>query len=107
MHWLNLFSQFSMTIHYIPGKSSNFFSDALLHCPDLAIVIGSVESSLLIWVHKPWVAAFGDSWEQLRKMGSTCEGGFMFHDSMICYIQTGIEVSLAIPDDSRLLTDLL
>ena len=46
MHWLDLFSQLDMTIHYVPGKS-NIVADALLYCPDLAAIIGSVESSLL------------------------------------------------------------
>ena len=46
MHWLDLFSQFDMTICHVPGKS-NVVTDALLHHSDLAVVVGSVESGLL------------------------------------------------------------
>ena len=46
MNWLELFSQFNITIYHIPGKS-NVIVDALLCYPDLAVVIGLVESSLL------------------------------------------------------------
>ena len=49
MHWLDLFSQFNITIHYIPG-SYNVVSNALLHCPDLGAVFESIESSLLTWI---------------------------------------------------------
>ena len=46
MCWLDLFSQFDMTICHVLGKS-NVVADALLRCPDLAVVVGSVESGLL------------------------------------------------------------
>ena len=46
MHWLDLFSQFYMTIHHVPGKF-NVVADALSHPPDLAVVLGSFESGLL------------------------------------------------------------
>ena len=46
MHWLDLFNQSNITIHYVPRKS-NVVADALLHCPDLAAIVGSLESSLL------------------------------------------------------------
>ena len=46
MCWLDLFSQFDITIHYVAGKS-NAVADAFSCCPDLAIVVGSVESGLL------------------------------------------------------------
>ena len=46
MHWLDLFSQFDMTICHVPGKS-NVVADTLSHRSDLAVVVGSVESSLL------------------------------------------------------------
>ena len=36
----------SLTIHHIPGKL-NVLAIALFHCPDLAAVVGLVESSLL------------------------------------------------------------
>ena len=48
MRWLDLFSQFDITICYVPRKS-NVVTDALLHQPDLAAVNGVVESALLIW----------------------------------------------------------
>ena len=73
-----------MTIHYIPGKS-NVISDALLCHPDLPVVIGSVESGLLTRICKAQVAASGDSWEQLKNTGSTCEHGFIFCDSLLCH----------------------
>ena len=40
-----------MTIHHIPGKS-NAVADALSHCPDLAAVVGSVESALLTQIYE-------------------------------------------------------
>ena len=46
MRWLDLFSQFNMTIHHVPGKS-NVFNDALSCHPSLSAVFGSVKSSLL------------------------------------------------------------
>ena len=51
MHWLDLFSQFDITIHHVPGKS-NVVGDALSRCPDLAVVLGSVESGLLTRIRK-------------------------------------------------------
>ena len=45
VHWLDLSSQFDMTIFQIPGKS-NVIIDNMSFYPDLATV-GSVESSLL------------------------------------------------------------
>ena len=62
MHWLDLFSQFDMTLHHIPGKSS-FITNALSHCPNLAVVIESVESGLLAQTHEAYAAASSDSWE--------------------------------------------
>ena len=49
MHWLDLFSQFDTTIHPVPVKA-NFFTDVLSWQPELAAVLGSVESSLLTWI---------------------------------------------------------
>ena len=46
MRWLDLFSQFDITIYHVPGKS-NVVANALSHRPDLAAVVGSVESGLL------------------------------------------------------------
>ena len=46
MHWLDLFSQFDITIHYIPGKSYAV-SDSLSCHLDLVVVVRSVESGLL------------------------------------------------------------
>ena len=48
MHWLDLFSQFDIIIHHVPGKF-NAIADSLLCYPDLAAVVGSVESGLLAW----------------------------------------------------------
>ena len=44
-------SQFNMTIHHVPGKS-NVVADALLHHPDLAVVVRLVESGLLTRIHE-------------------------------------------------------
>ena len=49
MFWLNLFSQFDMIIHYIPGKSNVIF-DALPCHYNLSAVVGLVESDLLAWI---------------------------------------------------------
>ena len=49
--WLDLFSQFDMTIHYVPGKS-NVVANALSHRPDLAVVC---------WVSWVWFIDL-DSW---------------------------------------------
>ena len=46
MLWLDLFSQFDITIHYVPGKS-NVVGDVLLCHPDLAIVFGLAESNIV------------------------------------------------------------
>ena len=51
MRWLDLFSQFDMTICHVPGKSS-VVTDALSCHPDLAVGIGSVESGLLTQIHE-------------------------------------------------------
>ena len=48
---LNLLSQFDMTICHVPGKS-NVVADVLLRCPDLAVVVGSVESGLLTQIRE-------------------------------------------------------
>ena len=44
----------------------------------------------------------GDSWEQLKKAGSACEHGFIFHDGLLCHTRSGNEVSLVIPEDAGL-----
>ena len=90
-----------MTICHVPGKY-NIVADALSHCPDLAVVIGSVESSLLTRIREAQEAASSDSWEQLKKAGSACERGFMFHDGLLCHTPGGNEVSLVIPEDTGL-----
>ena len=46
MQWLDLFSQFDITIHYVPWKY-NVVTDAMSCHPDLAVIVGSVESGLL------------------------------------------------------------
>ena len=46
MRWLDLFSQFDLTIHYVP-RNSNVIADALSCRPDLVVVVGSVKSGLL------------------------------------------------------------
>ena len=51
MRWLDLLSQFDITICHVPGKS-NVTTDALLHCPEFAASFGSVEYSLLTWICK-------------------------------------------------------
>ena len=101
MRWLDLFSQFDMTIHHVPGKS-NVVTDAWSHCLDLSVVFGSVESGLLTQIREAWAAASGDTWEQLKKAGSACERGFMFSYDLLCYIYSGNEASLVIPEDSGL-----
>ena len=106
MHWLDLFSWFDMTIFHIPGKY-NVVTHALLHHPDLAIVVGSIESGLLTQVCEAQAAASGDSWEQLKIVGSACEHGFMFYDGLLCYTYGGNKVSLVITEDAGLRTDLL
>ena len=95
-----------MTISHVSGKS-NVVIDALSHCPDLAVVVGSVGSGLLTWIHEAQAAASGDSWEQLKKVGSACERGFMFHDGLLCHTHSGNKVSYVSPEDARLKTDLL
>ena len=40
-------------------------------------------------------------------MGSACERGFIFCDGLLCHTQGGNEVSLVIPEDAGLQTDLL
>ena len=48
-----------------------------------------------------------DSWEQLKKAGSACEHGFVFCDGQLCHTCSGNEVSLVIPEDAGLQTNLL
>ena len=50
MCWLDLFSQFDITIHHVPGEF-NVVTDALSHHTDLATVVDLIESSLLTWIH--------------------------------------------------------
>ena len=40
-----------MTIGHVLGKSNVVF-DALSYCSELAVVVGSVESGLLTWIHE-------------------------------------------------------
>ena len=40
-------------------------------------------------------------------MGSACERSFMFRDGLLCCTHGGNEVSLVIPEDAGLQTDLL
>ena len=107
VHWLDLFSQFDMTICIMYLGSPMLSADALSYCPDLAVVVGSVESGLLTRIHEAQAAASGDSWEQLKKAGSACERGFIFCDGLLCHTHGGNEVSLVIPEDAGLQTDLL
>ena len=51
MHWLDLFSQFDITICHVLGEF-NVVNDALSCHPDLATVVGLVESSLLTQIHE-------------------------------------------------------
>ena len=95
-----------MTIHHTTGKS-NDVADALLPHPDLAVVIGPVESGLLTQIYEAQAATSGDSLEQLKKVESACERGFMFCDGLLYYTYGGNEVSLVIPEDAGLQTDLL
>ena len=106
MRWLDLFTWFDITICHIPGKS-NVITDALLHHPYLAVVIGSVKSGLLTQIREAYIAASGDSWEQLKKLGCACEPGFMFCDGLLCCTHGSNEVSLVIPEDAGLRTDFL
>ena len=41
-------------------------------------------------------------WEQLKKSGSACEGGFILCDDLLFRICGGSEVSLVIPKDAGL-----
>ena len=84
-----------------------FFSDALLHPLDLAIVIGSIESGLLTWIHEAQAVASGDPWEQLKNTGSACEHGFKFCVGLLCHTRGGNEISLVILEDAELRIDLL
>ena len=74
----------------------------LFLCPDLAAVDGSVESSFFTQVRDAQAVACGDLWEQLKKMRSACEHGFIFCGALLCYTKSGIEVSLVIPEDAGL-----
>ena len=51
MRWLELFSQFDMTIPHVPGES-NVATFALSCCINLAAVVGSVKSSLLTQIRE-------------------------------------------------------
>ena len=51
MSWLDLFNQFDITIFHVPEKS-NVVTDALSCCPDLAVVVVSVDSGLLPRIHE-------------------------------------------------------
>ena len=95
-----------MTIYHIPRKS-NVVTNALLHSLEVSAVDGSVDSGLLSQNREAQAVAFGDLWKQLKKVGSVCKRGFMFHDGLLCRTQGGSEVSLVIPEDAGLQTDLL
>ena len=90
-----------MTICHVPGKF-NIVADTLSCHPDLAAVVGSIESSLLTRICEALAAACSDLWEQLKKAGSACEHGFMFYDGLLCCVRDEIEVSLVIPQDAGL-----
>ena len=49
----------------------------------------------------------GDSREWLKKVVSSCECGFMFCNGLLCHTHSGNEVSLVIPEDTGLRTNLL
>ena len=51
MRWLDLFSQFDMTICHIPGKS-NVIANALSRHPVLDVVVRSVEFGLLTQIRE-------------------------------------------------------
>ena len=70
--------------------------------PDLAAVIGLVESGLLTWIHEAQAAASGDSWEQLKKAESAFERGFMLCDGLLCHTHSGNEFSLVIAENTGL-----
>ena len=90
-----------MTIFHVPRKS-NVVTNALSHCPDLISVVGLVESSLLTQIYRAQVAASGDSWEQVKKVGNAYERGFMFCDGLLYHTKGGNEVSLVIFEDAGL-----
>ena len=50
---------------------------------------------------------FGDSWEWFKKAGSVFEHGFIFCNGLLCHAQSENEVSLVIPEDAGLWTNLL
>ena len=95
-----------MTIHHVARKS-NVVADAFLYHLDFAAIAESVKSSLLTWTHKAQAAACGNSWVQFMKAGSSFERGFLFCDGLLCQTRVKIEVSLIIPEDAGLQTDLL
>ena len=70
-------------------------------------VVGSIESGLFTQILEAQAAAFGDSWEQLKKMESAFEHAFIFYDGFLYRKQSGNEVNLVIPEDVGLWTDLL
>ena len=81
-----------MTIHYVLRKSNTVTNTWLQHL-DLAAIIGSIKSSLLIHIHELLAAACGNSWEQFKKAGNSCENGYMFFNGVLCRIRGRIEVS--------------
>ena len=95
-----------MTICHVPGNS-NVVADALSCSPDLSVAFGSVESGLLTQIHEAQASASGDSLEQLKKVASACERGFMFRDGLLCHTCSGNGISLVIPEGAGLQTDLL
>ena len=42
-----------------------------------------------------------------QEAGSACDHGFMFCDGLLCCTHSGNEVSLVIPEDAGLQTELL
>ena len=99
MHWLDLFSQFDMTICHVPRKSSAVTDALSCHLGYAAVVI-SVKSSLLTQIREVQAAATGDSWKELKKLDSISEHGFIFHDGLLCCTRGRSKISLVIPEDA-------